>query len=225
MTAETTRRTGWGTPPPEPQHDAVEESILIAAARRGEEAAFEELMTRFERRIFRLAQNVVHNEEDAEEVVQETFINAFNHLDSFHGDARFSTWLTRIAINQALMKLRRRRAYLVPLDDPALTEDGSIPREIVDWGPNPEQLYSQSELRSILNAVIDELDLGQRLVFQLRDVEGLSTEEAAQMLGLTISAVKSRLLRARLELREKLNRYFRGNKGLATAHALRQHRN
>ncbi|MGH9815774.1 MAG: sigma-70 family RNA polymerase sigma factor [Candidatus Acidiferrales bacterium] len=185
------------------------EARLVAAARRGESAAFEGLLARYEARIFRLAQNITRNREDAEEVVQDAFARAFTHLDTFHGDSRFSTWLTRIAINQALMKLRRQRPNVVPLDEMVETEDGSLPREIADWGPNPEQRYSQQELQAILADATDQLSPSLRIVFQLRDVEQLSIQETAEALGLSASAVKSRLLRARLELRERLSEHFR----------------
>ncbi|MGH9795844.1 MAG: sigma-70 family RNA polymerase sigma factor [Candidatus Acidiferrales bacterium] len=193
------------------------EARLVAAARRGESAAFEGLLARYEARIFRLAQNITKNREDAEEVVQDAFTRAFTRLDTFHGDSRFSTWLTRIAINQALMKLRRHRPNLVPLDEMVETEDGSLPREIADWGPNPEQRYSQQELQAILAAATDQLSPSLRIVFQLRDVEQLSIQETAEALGLSASAVKSRLLRARLELRERLSERFRLRRDLRSA--------
>jgi RNA polymerase sigma-70 factor (ECF subfamily) len=182
---------------------------LLAAARKGDPAAFEKLLARYERKIFRLAYRITGNHHDAEEAVQDAFTKAFSRLDSFQGDSLFSTWLTRIAINQALMKLRRRRPNVLPLDEALQTEEGEVPREIVDWGPTPEQRYSQEELRGALEGAVAALKPDQRVVFQLRDVEELSIEETARTLGISMSAVKSRLLRARLALREKLNRYFR----------------
>jgi len=120
----------------------------------------------------------------------------------------------RIAVNEALMKLRRRRTdRTVSIDEDVETEEGSMPREVADWGPNPEQLYGQSELSDILKKTIQGLPPGFRTVFVLRDVEGLSTEETAEMLGLSIPAVKSRLLRARLQLRERLAKYFKSKRG------------
>lgn len=185
------------------------DAALLAAARKGDPAAFERLLARYERKIFRLAIRITGNHHDAEEVVQDAFTKAFSRLDSFQGDSLFSTWLTRIAINQALMKLRRRRPNVLPLDEALQTEEGEVPREIVDWGPTPEQQYSQQELRGALEGAMAALKPDQRVVFQLRDVEELSIEETARTLGISMSAVKSRLLRARLALREKLNRYFR----------------
>jgi RNA polymerase sigma-70 factor (ECF subfamily) len=190
-----------------PRVDA--DQALVAAARRGEAAAYKELMTRYESRLFRLAYRITRNHEDAEEVTQDAFARAFSRLDTFQGDSRFSTWLTRIAVNQALMLLRQRRPDAVPLDELVETEDGSLPRQIVDWGPNPEQRFAQEELSAILDDAIAGLKTDQQVVFQLRDVEELSIEETAALLGISVPAVKTRLLRARLALREKLNRYFR----------------
>ena len=120
----------------------------------------------------------------------------------------------RIAVNEALMKLRRRRPErTVSLDEEVKTEEDSLPREVADWSPNPEQQYSQAELREILSKTIQGLPPGFRTVFVLRDVEGLSTEETAEALDLSIPAVKSRLLRARLQLRERLSRYFQRRDG------------
>lgn len=185
-----------------------DESSLVAAAKAGDISAFEVLVTRYERKIYRLAQHITQNNEDAEDVSQEAFLKAFEHLGEFQGNSRFYTWLVRIAVNQALMKLRKRRNKEVSLDDDLETEENSIPREVEDWGPSPEDRYSQEELARILSQVIGELDPSFRLVFQLRDIDELSTEETAEALGISVPAVKSRLLRARLKLRDKLNRYF-----------------
>lgn len=182
---------------------------LVAAARKGDAAAFEKLFARYERKIFRLAHRITGNPQDAEEAVQDTFLKAFLKLDTFQGSSLFSTWLTRIAINQALMKLRRRRPNVISLDEALQTDDATLPREVVDWGPSPEQHYSQQELRQILEGALAGLKPDQRAVFHLRDVEEFSIQETAQALGISISSVKSRLLRARLALREKLSRYFR----------------
>jgi RNA polymerase sigma-70 factor (ECF subfamily) len=144
-------------------------------------------------------------------VMQDAFLKSYQNLDRFQGDSRFYTWLVRIAVNEALMKLRKRRPNQVSLDEPLAGTDGddSVFREIEDWGPSPEKKFAQTELNEILNSVIGELDPIFRVAFLLRDVEGLSTEETAQTLGISVAAVKSRLLRARLKLRQKLNKYFR----------------
>jgi RNA polymerase sigma-70 factor, ECF subfamily len=186
-----------------------DESALVAAAKAGDISAFETLVGRYERKIFRLAQNITQNREDAEDAMQESFLKAYEHLAEFQGNSRFYTWLVRIAVNQALMKLRRRRPNVVSLDQELDTGEDMMPREVEDWGPSPEERYGQTELAGILGKVIGELDPPFRVVFQLRDIEELSTEETAEALGLSVPAVKSRLLRARLKLREKLNQYFR----------------
>jgi RNA polymerase sigma-70 factor, ECF subfamily len=186
-----------------------DEPSLVAAAKSGDMVAFETLVGRYERKIFRLTQNITQNREDAEDAMQEAFLKAYEHLGGFEGNSRFYTWLVRIAVNQALMKLRKRRPNVVSLDEPVDTGEDVMPREVEDWGPSPEDRYEQTELGGILSAVIGELDPSFRIVFQLRDIEELSTEETAEALGLSVPAVKSRLLRARLKLRQRLNRYFR----------------
>lgn len=188
-----------------------DEGALVAAAKAGNAKAFEELVNRYEHKIFRLAQNITQNREDAEDVMQEAFLKSFSNLDRFQGDSRFYTWLVRIAVNEALMKLRKRRPNQVSLDEPVETEEDSIPREIEDWGPSPEQRYAQTQLQEILSGAIAELDPTFRIVFLLRDVEELSTEETAELLGLSVPAVKSRLLRARLRLRQRLSKSFKGS--------------
>ena len=188
----------------------TEELALVHAAKAGDLEAFSQLVTRYDRNIFRIAQHITHNEEDAQDVVQDAFLKAYTNLAQFQENSKFYTWLVRIAVNEALMKLRKRRNdRTVSLDEDVETEEGSMPREVADWSPNPEQLYGQSELGDILKKTIQGLPPGFRTVFVLRDVEGLSTEETAEMLDLSVPAVKSRLLRARLQLRERLARYFK----------------
>src|ERR1700678_502953 len=186
-----------------------DEGSLVAAAKGGDITAFETLVGRYERKIFRLAQNITQNKEDAEDAMQEAFLKSYQHLDEFQGNSRFYTWLVRGAVNQALMKLRKRRPNQISLDENEDTGEGTFPREVEDWGPSPKDSYEQRELGHILNPTIAELEPPFRIVFQLRDIEELSTEETAEALGLSIPAVKSRLLRARLKLRQKLNRYFK----------------
>jgi RNA polymerase sigma-70 factor, ECF subfamily len=187
-----------------------DELSLVQAAKKGDVGAFGELVKRYDRNVFRIALHITQNREDAEDVVQDAFLKAYENLEQFQGQSKFYTWLVRIAVNEALMKLRRRRPErMVSLDQEVQTEEDSMPREVADWSPNPEQLYNQAELRDILGKTIQGLPPGFRTVFVLRDVEGLSTEETAQALELSVPAVKSRLLRARLQLRERLNRYFK----------------
>jgi RNA polymerase sigma-70 factor (ECF subfamily) len=188
----------------------IDESVLVSQAREGDTRAFGELVRRYEGKIFRLAQHVTNNREDAEDVLQETFMKAYEHLDQFKGDSKFYTWIVRIAVNQALMKLRRRKTdKSVSLDEQIDTGEDTIVREIAAWDEDPEQRFSREELGEILDHAVDSLEPPYRSVFVLRDVEELSTEETAEALGLSIPAVKSRLLRARLQLREKLTRYFK----------------
>lgn len=189
-----------------------DEPLLVKAAKSGDASAFEELVNRYETKIFRLTMNITRNREDAEDSMQEAFLKAYSHLDTFKEDSRFYTWLVRIAANEALMRLRKRRPNQVSLDEPVQSEDDLIPREVEDWGPSPEQRYAQSELHGILEQVIDQLDPDFRTVFVLRDIEELSTEETAQAMGISVPAVKSRLLRARLKLRQKLDRFLRDRK-------------
>ena len=183
---------------------------LVERARTGDLAAFDQLVRQYERQVFRIAQHITQNREDAQDVVQDAFFKAYQKLDQFQGNSKFYTWLVRIAVNEALMRLRKRRtAKTVSMDEEVQTEEGSLPRDFADWNPNPEQQYKQAELKEILQKTIQGLPPGFRTVFTLRDVEGLSTEETAEALNLSVPAVKSRLLRARLQLRERLSRYFR----------------
>jgi len=191
-----------------------EELKLVRAAKAGDIGAFEQLVHRYDRNVFRIAQHITQNREDAEDVVQDAFLKAYENLKNFQEQSKFYTWLVRIAVNEALMRLRRRRPErMVSLDEEVKTDEDSMPREVADWSPNPEQQYTQAELRDILTKTIQGLPSSFRTVFVLRDVEGLSTEETASALDLSIPAVKSRLLRARLQLRERLNKYFKRRKG------------
>jgi len=189
------------------QHPDV---ALVERVRAGDVSAYDTLVRKYERQVFRIAQHITQNREDAEDVVQDAFLKAYEKLDQFQGNAKFYTWLVRIAVNESLMRLRKRRTgKMVSIDEDLETEEGSVPRDLADWAPDPEQNYSQAELAEILRKTIQGLPQGFRVVFALRDVEGLSTEETAETLGLSVPAVKSRLLRARLQLRERLTRYFK----------------
>lgn len=186
-----------------------DEHLLVAAAKKGELSAFEELVNRYERKIFRLTFNITQNREDAEDAMQDAFLKSYAHLKDFQGESRFYTWLVRIAANEALMRLRKRRPNQFSLDEPVEGEDDLMPREVEDWGPSPEQRFAQTEMKNILSRVIEELEPDYRIVFVLRDMEELSTEETAAAVGISVPAVKSRLLRARLKLRDKMAKYFR----------------
>jgi RNA polymerase sigma-70 factor (ECF subfamily) len=188
----------------------VDESQLVAKARSGDPSAFNELVNRYERKIFRLAKHITQNEEDAEDVLQETFLKAYEHLRDFQEKSKFYTWIVRIAVNESLMKLRKRKGdRTVSLDEPLDTGEDTVIREIAVWDENPEQRYSREELGEILDEAVLSLRPAFRTVFVLRDIEELSTEETAEALGISVPAVKSRLLRARLQLREKLTRFFK----------------
>jgi RNA polymerase sigma-70 factor (ECF subfamily) len=187
-----------------------DELALIQRAKSGDAAAFTELVNRNERRIFRLTRHITQNQEDAEDVLQEVFLKAYTHLHGFEGNSKFYTWLVRIAVNESLMKLRKRKTDKeISLDEPIGTGEDEVVREIAVWEGTPEMKFSQTELRNILDNAVEELEPIYRTVFILRDVDDLSTEETASALGLSIPAVKSRLLRARLQLREKLTRLFK----------------
>lgn len=187
-----------------------DESALVVRAKGGDTNAFSDLVSHYERRIFRMAKQITQNDDDAADVLQETFLKAYTHLDDFQGNSKFYTWLVRIAVNEALMKLRKRRSdRTVPLDEPIDTGEDEVAREIAVWDQNPEDSYSRDELAHILEEAVQSLKPAYRTVFILRDIEEMSIEETAEALGLSISAVKSRLLRARLQLREKLTRQFK----------------
>jgi RNA polymerase sigma-70 factor (ECF subfamily) len=191
---------------------ADNEAQLVAAAKTGDLNAFDQLVSRYERKIFRLTMHITQNREDAEDAMQEAFLKSYEHLPNFQGDSRFYTWLVRIAVNQALMKLRKRRPNQISLDEPVETENDMVEHQIRDWGPSPEQRFAQTELHEILSKAIAQISPDYRTVFTLRDIEGISTEETAQLLGISVPAVKTRLLRARLKLRGILSTYFQGSK-------------
>jgi len=186
---------------------------LVNAVRNGDESAFEELVRRYDGKLYRVAQGIIHNHEDAEEVVQAAFLKAYLNLYRFQGNSKFSTWLIRIAMNESFMKLRKQRSNREqPLDtDNAFGPERSSHNrlDLTDWAANPESLYSATELRQILENCLQKLQPRLRVVFVLRDIEGHSISETSGILDLTATAVKTRLSRARLLLREELTRYFK----------------
>jgi RNA polymerase sigma-70 factor (ECF subfamily) len=186
-----------------------DETKLVAEAKCGSMTAFEQLVERYEARIFRLAQTIAPSREDAEKIMQNAFVQAYRNLCQFHGDSQFCNWLVRITVNEGLVSVRRRPSGGELSEDSIETADSTLPRQLDDWGPNPEQRYSQQELQSILATTVDQLPPLYRTVLHLRDVEGFSTHETAQALDLSPSVVKTRLRCARLLLRESLNQYFR----------------
>jgi len=190
-----------------PEAAPDQDAALVSQVLAGDVAAFEELVRRHDRRIYRVTLAITQNREDAEDAMQDTFLKALEHLNQFAGGARFSTWLTRIAVNEALQRLRKR-ARFESLDEPTETGESLVPQQIEDWRDNPEELYAKEELRELLEKAIGSLPPLYRTVFVLRDMENLSNEETASALDLTVPAVKSRLLRARLMLRDRLSRHF-----------------
>lgn len=172
---------------------------LVKRASRGDSPAFETLVRRHHHRVFRATLGVTRNSADAKDATQETFLKVHQHLKKFRRNSLFTTWLTRIALNEGLMILRKRRPNIVSLDDVTA-------REVKYWGPSPEGLYAQTQMNRILSVVISELGPGPHVVFVLRHTEQLSIKEIAQTLGLSVPAVKSRLRRVRFDLSEKLNK-------------------
>ncbi|MCX7707265.1 MAG: sigma-70 family RNA polymerase sigma factor [Anaerolineae bacterium] len=185
------------------------EAELVAAAKAGHQDAYTAIVERYSGTIYNLALRLTGNPQEAEDVLQETFISAFRALSRFEGRSQLGTWLYRIAYNAALMRLRKRQVPTESLDEPLTTDEGEfVPRQFVDWSRLPDELLLGKELRSTLEAALQTLPVSLRSVFVLRDIEGLSTAETAQALGLTETNVKVRLHRARLALREKLSQYF-----------------
>ena len=188
--------------PEQPQLD-------IKALRRRDKQAFALLVDQNSDPIYRLALKMTGNPQDAEDVLQETFIKAYNHIGSFEGRSKISTWLYQIAANEALMLLRKRKDGLVNIDEGVDTDDGEVmPIQIVDWCCLPEKELLSAESRDHLWEAAMNLSDSTRAAFLLRDVEGLSTKEAAEALDISESALKVRLMRARMELREALSSYY-----------------
>ncbi|HEY6765180.1 MAG TPA: sigma-70 family RNA polymerase sigma factor [Candidatus Sulfotelmatobacter sp.] len=183
--------------------------VLVHASQNGDVEAFGQLVKRYDRKLLRIAQSITHNREDSQDAVQETFLKAFQHLAEFREDSQFSTWLFRITVNQSLMKLRRQRSIRETSLDEQFEGNGEmLPIEVADWSPNPEQLYRASELRRILIKTLESLPPILRTVFVLRDIEGLTIDQTANVLKVSCTAVKARLWRGRLQLRERLSKYF-----------------
>ena len=193
------------------REDPPDDMELVALARSGQWDAFETLVSRFESRVFGLTRRILQQREDAEDATQQTFLSVMENLDRFRGEAAFATWVLRIATNHALKILRKRqRRRTVPLDlhGGPNAGDGELPHPafIAQWSDDPADLAQRAEVQQLLKEALAELNDKYRLVFMLRDVQGFSTRETAEMLEITESNVKVRLLRARLQLRERLTR-------------------
>jgi RNA polymerase sigma-70 factor (ECF subfamily) len=194
----------------------MSDETLVERARGKNEAAFEELVSRYEDKLYRLAMRFVRNETDAQEILQDAFLSAWRNLPTFEGRAQFGSWMYRVTVNAALMLLRSRNRHPeVTVDDveptalnDAVAESGQTMRGSSDWSVRADEQLQSAEMRKHIQASVDALPDGLRTVFLLRDVEELSTEDTAEMLGLSVPAVKTRLHRARLALRTAIGRYF-----------------
>lgn len=193
----------------------VTDEVLVERARVKDEAAFEELVGRYEDKLYRLAMRFVRNETDAQEILQEAFLSAWRNLPTFEGRAQFGSWMYRVTVNAALMLLRSRNRHPeVTVDDVEPTTlnnavaENSQMRATTDWSQRPDEQLQSGEMRKHIQASVDALPDGLRTVFLLRDVEEMSTEDTAEMLGMSVPAVKTRLHRARLALREAIGQYF-----------------
>lgn len=196
-----------------PDEDSPEDFALLDRARCGDFAAFESLVDRHQQRLYGLAMRLTGQRQDAEDVVQQTFLSVLEHIGSFRGESAVATWILRIATNHALKVLRKRRGLpIISQIQAADPEDDYSrlphPEFIAEWRAGPGELVQRAEVRQLLDEALADLDEKYRLVFLLRDVEGLSVRETAETLDLTEANVKVRLLRARLILRERLTRLY-----------------
>ena len=189
-----------------------DEATLVAQLRAGDEQAFEQVVRAYGGRLLAVARRIVGTEEDARDVVQDAFMNAFRSLDRFEGNAKLSTWLHRIVVNAALMKLRTRKRkpeQSIETLLPAFLDDGHHEERFQSWDEPVDKLMERAENRELVRKQIDALPEGYRTVLVLRDIEGLDTEETAKVLGLSVNATKIRLHRARQALRTMLAPHFR----------------
>lgn len=186
------------------------EDFSLTALREGDRAEFARVVEAYSDKIYRLALKMLRDEQDAEDILQETFIKAYNAFEDFKGESKISTWLYRIASNEALMFLRQKKDRQVALDAEVETDDGQTysPTRLVDWCCLPEEELVSSEAMAYLDRAVEQLTDAMRVTFLLRDVEGLSTRETAEVLDISEAAVKTRLSRARLHLRERLSGYY-----------------
>jgi RNA polymerase sigma-70 factor (ECF subfamily) len=204
----------------QPDLSSASDEELVARARQKDFGAFEILLGRYEDKVFRLAFRFVRNESEAKEILQDTFLTIWRKLDTFKGDSLFSSWVYRVAANTALMRLRSQRRHpqistedLPPgfLDSYRSVEgdaSGHLPSPGENWAKRPDEQLQSDELRRHIQAAVDSLPELYRTVFLVRDVEGLSTEETAEVLGISVPTVKTRLHRARIALREAIATYF-----------------
>ena len=191
------------------------ETFSLEALRAGDRVEFSRLVEAYSGKLYRLALKMLGNQQDAEDILQEAFLKAYRHLNTFDGRSSLSTWLYRIATNEALMKLRRKNPETVSIDEPVETMEGEQePLQIVDWCCLPEEELLSEEVRAYIDKAVERLPESLRVVFILRDIDELSTYETAQALEITEEAVKTRLSRARMRLREELSTYFSERMGV-----------
>lgn len=190
-----------------PVQDDTDEK-LVARSQAGDFQAFARLVSRYEKRVYNLAVRMLGDPDEAKDVLQEAFLNALTNINTLRRAASFATWVFRIAANSSLMRLRQKKGHRVDsLDEPLTAGDEDFPREPEDWSLNPAELYENTELRDALDKAIMELPEAYRVVLLLRDVEGFTSKQVGEVLNLSLPAVKSRLLRARLALRRKLRAF------------------
>lgn len=189
--------------------EANHEAVDLVALKQLDKKAFSKLIDTYGDQIFRLALKMLGNEQDAEDILQETFIKAYKNIKGFEGRSKISTWLYRVAVNEALMMIRKNKGIFTDIDAEIETDEGEfLPRQIVDWCCLPEEELMSSETKLVIDRAVETLSPANRAAFLLRDVEGLSTQEAAEVLNISESALKVRLMRARMALRENLSNYF-----------------
>ena len=191
---------------------AVEtDETLVRRAQEGDTSAFDELVRRYTQIVYRVLYKILRHEEDTQDALQDTFVSAYRALSRFRQDARFSTWIYRIATNAALMKARARRTNLVSLDQPVDDGETQSVRDLPDWSATPDEELLTGETRRVMEDAIQALPPEQRAAFVLHDIQDLSSAETAQAMGITVSAVNSRLHRARVFLRDRIGRYLRAS--------------
>lgn len=190
------------------EYAAAKDEELVRHAQSGDTRAFDELVRRYKDKVYRLSYKILRHEDDAAEALQDAFLSAFRGIDKFKIESTFSTWLYRIATNASLMKYRKRRDHHVSLEQSQSSDEEAETLQLPDWSKQPLNELLNSETREVMEEGIQRLPEELRTVFVLRDVEGLSNSEVANILDLTVAAVKSRLHRARIALRDRLNRYF-----------------
>jgi RNA polymerase sigma-70 factor (ECF subfamily) len=193
-----------------PRYGDLTDDVLVREAQLGDTRAFDELVVRYRDKVYRLSYKILRNEDDASEALQDAFTSAFRGLKNFKSESTFSTWLYRVATNASLMKYRKRRDDHVSLEQSQSPQRDAEPLSIPDWSQQPLEELLDAETKEVMEEGLRRLPEDLRTVFILRDEEGYSNAEVAQMLDLTVAAVKSRLQRARIALRDRLDRYFTG---------------